>query len=225
MHIEARNLDLMHFFANTFKIDFIYLFNRNRIIWSIITVLLHWKRLRVFQIFSPLQLEPLGVNTELDKTKLVQSKKASERKAVKKAYEEVNSNLSDVFIVFVCQESMWWDILNALVSPGMILTIVFLGNSPPLPGYRRNCWPSSGAYNILTYLSAAFCTSTLNISFNWMNVNIFGCCFYTYVLISFNLLRSIKDRKLLRKEHLRYEWFFITTPPPPNPPSWWNCAG
>ena len=35
------------------------------------------------------QLEPLGVNTELDKTKLVQSKKASERKAVKKAYEEV----------------------------------------------------------------------------------------------------------------------------------------
>ena len=35
------------------------------------------------------QLEPLGVNTELDKTKLVQSKKAGERKAVKKAYEEV----------------------------------------------------------------------------------------------------------------------------------------
>ena len=29
------------------------------------------------------------MNTELDKTKLVQSKKASERKAVKKAYEEV----------------------------------------------------------------------------------------------------------------------------------------
>ena len=28
------------------------------------------------------------MNTELDKTKLVQSKKASERKAVKKAYEE-----------------------------------------------------------------------------------------------------------------------------------------
>ena len=39
--------------------------------------------------YYPLQLEPLGVNTELDKTKLVQSKKASERKAVKKAYEEV----------------------------------------------------------------------------------------------------------------------------------------
>ena len=38
--------------------------------------------------FAP-QLEPLGVNTELDKTKLVQSKKAGERKAVKKAYEEV----------------------------------------------------------------------------------------------------------------------------------------
>ena len=35
------------------------------------------------------QLEPLGVDTELDKTKLVQSKKAGERKAVKKAYEEV----------------------------------------------------------------------------------------------------------------------------------------
>merc|ERR1712012_877400 len=34
------------------------------------------------------KLEPLGVNTELDKTKLVQSKKAGERKAVKKAYEE-----------------------------------------------------------------------------------------------------------------------------------------
>ena len=29
------------------------------------------------------------MNTELDKTKLVQSKKAGERKAVKKAYEEV----------------------------------------------------------------------------------------------------------------------------------------
>ena len=45
------------------------------------------------QVFPLLQLEPLGVNTELDKTKLVQSKKASERKAVKKAYEEVYSTL------------------------------------------------------------------------------------------------------------------------------------
>ena len=44
------------------------------------------------------------MNTELDKTKLVQSKKASERKAVKKAYEEVDSNCSNVFVVFVCLE-------------------------------------------------------------------------------------------------------------------------
>ena len=41
--------------------------------------------------FSTPQLEPLGVDTELDKTKLVQSKKAGERKAVKKAYEEVGA--------------------------------------------------------------------------------------------------------------------------------------
>ena len=34
------------------------------------------------------ELEPLGVDTELDKSYLIQSKKASERKAVKKAYEE-----------------------------------------------------------------------------------------------------------------------------------------
>ena len=34
------------------------------------------------------KLEPLGVDTELDKCKLVQSRKPSEKKAVKKAYEE-----------------------------------------------------------------------------------------------------------------------------------------
>ena len=34
------------------------------------------------------KLEPLGVDTELDKSKLVQSRKPSEKKAVKKAYEE-----------------------------------------------------------------------------------------------------------------------------------------
>ena len=34
------------------------------------------------------KLEPLGVDTERDKTKLIQSRKPSERKAVKKAYEE-----------------------------------------------------------------------------------------------------------------------------------------
>ena len=44
---------------------------------------------RTWQWLPRDKLEPLGVNTELDKTKLVQSKKASERKAVKKAYEEV----------------------------------------------------------------------------------------------------------------------------------------
>merc|ERR1712111_223786 len=34
------------------------------------------------------KLEPLGVHFDLDKSKLVQSKKASERKAVRKAYED-----------------------------------------------------------------------------------------------------------------------------------------
>merc|ERR1712223_135978 len=43
---------------------------------------------RTWQWLPRDKLEPLGVNTELDKTKLVQSKKAGERKAVKKAYEE-----------------------------------------------------------------------------------------------------------------------------------------
>ena len=54
------------------------------------------------------------MNTELDKTKLVQSKKASERKAVKKAYEEVWSTLlgpfyflnSTFFVAFVCPENL-----------------------------------------------------------------------------------------------------------------------
>ena len=70
--------------------------------------------INIFQIFPSLQLEPLGVNTELDKTKLVQSKKASERKAVKKAYEEVWSTLlgpfyflnSTFFVAFVCRENL-----------------------------------------------------------------------------------------------------------------------
>jgi len=43
---------------------------------------------RTWQWLPRDKLEPLGVDTELDKTKLVQSKKAGERKAVKKAYEE-----------------------------------------------------------------------------------------------------------------------------------------
>jgi bromodomain and PHD finger-containing protein 1 len=44
--------------------------------------------LKYFLSFSRDKLEPLGVDTELDKCKLVQSKKPSEKKAVKKAYEE-----------------------------------------------------------------------------------------------------------------------------------------
>merc|ERR1712013_740492 len=43
---------------------------------------------RTWQWLPRDKLEPLGVNTELDKSKLVQSKKPGERKAVKKAYEE-----------------------------------------------------------------------------------------------------------------------------------------
>ena len=42
----------------------------------------------LFVLFSRDKLEPLGVDTELDKSKLVQSRKPSEKKAVKKAYEE-----------------------------------------------------------------------------------------------------------------------------------------
>merc|ERR1719495_784497 len=43
---------------------------------------------RTWQWLPRDKLEPLGVDTELDKSKLVQSKKPGERKAVKKAYEE-----------------------------------------------------------------------------------------------------------------------------------------
>lgn len=43
---------------------------------------------RTWQWLTRDKLEPLGVDSELDKAKLVQSKKPSERKAVKKAYED-----------------------------------------------------------------------------------------------------------------------------------------
>lgn len=43
---------------------------------------------RTWQWLQRDKLEPLGVDSELDKAKLVQSKKPSERKAVKKAYED-----------------------------------------------------------------------------------------------------------------------------------------
>ena len=43
---------------------------------------------RTWQWLQRDKLEPLGVHSELDKAKLVQSKKPGERKAVKKAYEE-----------------------------------------------------------------------------------------------------------------------------------------
>jgi len=43
---------------------------------------------RTWQWLPRDKLEPLGVDTELDKCKLVQSRKPSEKKAVKKAYEE-----------------------------------------------------------------------------------------------------------------------------------------
>merc|ERR1712013_195713 len=51
-------------------------------------LILFFDNKRTWQWLPRDKLEPLGVNTELDKTKLVQSKKAGERKAVKKAYEE-----------------------------------------------------------------------------------------------------------------------------------------
>ena len=44
----------------------------------------HYLHYRIFRD----KLEPLGVDTDLDKTKLTESRKASEKKAVKKAYEE-----------------------------------------------------------------------------------------------------------------------------------------
>ena len=43
---------------------------------------------RTWQWLTRDKLEPLGVDSELDKAKLVQSKKPSEKKAVKKAYED-----------------------------------------------------------------------------------------------------------------------------------------
>ena len=43
---------------------------------------------RTWQWLTRDKLEPLGVDSELDKVKLVQSKKPSEKKAVKKAYED-----------------------------------------------------------------------------------------------------------------------------------------
>lgn len=43
---------------------------------------------RTWQWLPRDKLEPLGVDTDLDKTKLTESRKASEKKAVKKAYEE-----------------------------------------------------------------------------------------------------------------------------------------
>merc|ERR1739838_946908 len=43
---------------------------------------------RTWQWLPRDKLEPLGVDTELDKSKLIQSKKPGEKKAVKKAYQE-----------------------------------------------------------------------------------------------------------------------------------------
>ena len=43
---------------------------------------------RTWQWLQRDKLEPLGVDPETDKAKLVQSKKPAEKKAVKKAYEE-----------------------------------------------------------------------------------------------------------------------------------------
>ena len=43
---------------------------------------------RTWQWLQRDKLEPLGVHFDMDKAKLVQSKKASERKAVRKAYED-----------------------------------------------------------------------------------------------------------------------------------------
>jgi len=51
-------------------------------------LILFFDNKRTWQWLPRDKLEPLGVDTELDKSKLVQSKKPGERKAVKKAYEE-----------------------------------------------------------------------------------------------------------------------------------------
>ena len=51
-------------------------------------LILFFDNKRTWQWLPRDKLEPLGVDTELDKSYLIKSKKASERKAVKKAYEE-----------------------------------------------------------------------------------------------------------------------------------------
>merc|ERR1712029_1109024 len=51
-------------------------------------LILFFDNKRTWQWLPRDKLEPLGVDTELDKSYLIQSKKPSERKAVKKAYEE-----------------------------------------------------------------------------------------------------------------------------------------
>merc|ERR1712228_493417 len=51
-------------------------------------LILFFDNKRTWQWLPRDKLEPLGVDTELDKSKLIQSKKPGERKAVKKAYEE-----------------------------------------------------------------------------------------------------------------------------------------
>jgi len=51
-------------------------------------LILFFDNKRTWQWLPRDKLEPLGMDTELDKSYLVQSKKPSERKAVKKAYEE-----------------------------------------------------------------------------------------------------------------------------------------
>ena len=51
-------------------------------------LILFFDNKRTWQWLPRDKLEPLGVDTELDKSFLIQSKKPSERKAVKKAYEE-----------------------------------------------------------------------------------------------------------------------------------------
>ena len=156
----------------------------------------------IFQIFPSLQLEPLGVNTELDKTKLVQSKKASERKAVKKAYEEVWSTLlgpfyflnSTFFVAFVCRENLRRGIIpyvSHFWSSSIVLQwthFSFSGNPSQMPGYRRNCWPCSGWSCIFKIIT--FCLDTSFICFD----------------------RSTKDKRLGRKEHQRYEYLLCFEP-------------
>jgi len=51
-------------------------------------LILFFDNKRTWQWLPRDKLEPLGVDTELDKSKLIQSKKPGEKKAVKKAYQE-----------------------------------------------------------------------------------------------------------------------------------------